>query len=373
MKHSLLTLTCTLCLMVTPNISANIMAVSVPVASIWTEPIKDVPETPPPYFFKDLPHHDSQLAYGELVNVIKELANGWYEVEALGQPIFDVKANKLTPLHGYMEATKLDSVKFERDVTYELVIIHLPWAIVYDRPSTQSNKITTIPFGALLRTDPTFAWQKSTDDELWLNVTLVDGREGFVETKFIKPQWSIALKPIDFKNKEIIAAIRSELTSYAELFLNNPYCWGGCCPHTTNTKVAPISSVDCSGLVHLLYKVALSGSYNIPRNANDFYYVSEPIKPTDMQIGDLLFFKSEKSNFQRAYHILMYMGDEFFIEATGSQVAKEANKVRVISTQELLEKSINELKNGMLFTRADGSKYAIECRSLLAQLAEQQK
>lgn len=100
---------------------------------------------------------------------------------------------------------------------------------------------------------------------------------------------------------------RKQLVKDALNFLGMPYLWGGCCSHQTK----PIGSVDCSGLIHLLYRAQ---GILIPRDSGPqclFLKKTEKLLP-----GDLIYLGDPIS------HVIMKVDEDLFIEApeTGKSV-----------------------------------------------------
>ncbi len=103
--------------------------------------------------------------------------------------------------------------------------------------------------------------------------------------------------------------LRDQLIKEASLFLDAPYLWGGRASLLKNQ----IASVDCSGLINLLYRAQ---GIQIPRNAHDQYLVSQPT--SKLLPGDPLYLAKEK----RITHVILKLDDSTFIEApeTGKKV-----------------------------------------------------
>lgn len=93
--------------------------------------------------------------------------------------------------------------------------------------------------------------------------------------------------------------------------VGKPYRWGGSSPST---------GFDCSGLVYYAYQDLLS--IKIPRTANEMYHLRDaaPVKKTELQKGDLVFFRI--NNRGAADHVGVYMGEGKFIQSprTGEQI-----------------------------------------------------
>lgn len=68
--------------------------------------------------------------------------------------------------------------------------------------------------------------------------------------------------------------------------------------------------VDCSGLVRLVFKDALG--IDLPHHAADMSRLGEPVAKSDLQPGDLLFFRTVKRTIS---HVGIYLGEGQFIHA----------------------------------------------------------
>ncbi len=80
-----------------------------------------------------------------------------------------------------------------------------------------------------------------------------------------------------------------------------PYRWGG---------RSPVSGFDCSGLVQTVYA---KWGILLPRAARAQYQTGKPIAKSDLQAGDLVFFKN---TYRRGLsHVGIYIGESRFIHA----------------------------------------------------------
>ncbi len=93
----------------------------------------------------------------------------------------------------------------------------------------------------------------------------------------------------------------SELAMRAMGMLGIHYKYGG------NT---PESGLDCSGLVHLIFKEAWGK--DLPRTAKELSRTGEHVDKADLQPGDLVFYNTLKRSFS---HVGIYLGDNKFIHA----------------------------------------------------------
>src|SRR4029077_10085873 len=92
--------------------------------------------------------------------------------------------------------------------------------------------------------------------------------------------------------------------------LGDLYIWGGLSPYD-ETKTVKLTGVDCSGLVHLAYRV---NGITVPRDSMEQYMKSEKIRRKDLHQADLVFSaKADKP--EKIVHVALYAGDGQFIEA----------------------------------------------------------
>ncbi|MFF1401246.1 NlpC/P60 family protein [Streptomyces sp. NPDC058287] len=104
----------------------------------------------------------------------------------------------------------------------------------------------------------------------------------------------------------------------AQKMIGTPYSWGGggssgpstgtCCS-PRGISGAETNGFDCSGLtLYAFQKVGIT----LPRTAAAQYAASEPVKPGDLQIGDLVFYGSSASSI---HHVGIYIGGGYMIDA----------------------------------------------------------
>ncbi len=104
---------------------------------------------------------------------------------------------------------------------------------------------------------------------------------------------------------------RQLMTKIAYSTIGRPYKWGGNNPQ---------QGFDCSGLMSYVHKNALG--LNIPRTAAKQRDNSRTISYSQLQAGDMLFFKTGKNS----NHVGIYVGNRKFVHAaTGSKQVKVAS------------------------------------------------
>jgi hypothetical protein len=95
--------------------------------------------------------------------------------------------------------------------------------------------------------------------------------------------------------------LRRSLVNSARDFIGVPYLWGG---------VSAETGFDCSGLTMTVYQL---NGLDLPRHSAAQYDAGEPIDKSDLQKGDLVFFKTRGRGI--VSHVGIYIGDGRFIHA----------------------------------------------------------
>lgn len=330
---------------------------SVPVASIWSEayppelgeyqadPAKILPPLPL-LGSVHVPHHSTQLLYGERVEIIDESrADGWVKVQSFEQTGFNQALNTSQYVDGWVRRDLLQLA--EVFVQPNLVVTH-QWATVYAQPDDASPVIMHVPFAALL-------CGTRHKESAWYRIALYNGQIGFIATTELSEITSVV-------SDADIPAIRSALVMYAQVFVHakSPYLWGGRSSYNINnfedvTKVVgTAASVDCSGLVNLIYRAC---GLSVPRNSYAQYLKATPIKPAAMQPGDLVFLEiANAAGIWRIRHVLIYTGTDeqdnvVLIESTGGDAVKE-KCTRITTTQANYGiKNLKQVVNGQMISR----------------------
>jgi cell wall-associated NlpC family hydrolase len=96
------------------------------------------------------------------------------------------------------------------------------------------------------------------------------------------------------------AGIAKRVTAVARTMLNVPYRFGG----------STLRGIDCSAYVQRVFGLL---DVRIPRTAREQYSVGAPVDRDELQVGDLVFFRTYASY---ASHVGIYLGDDRFIHAS---------------------------------------------------------
>lgn len=248
------------------------------------------------------PLQESQLLYGEEVKVLRD-SDEWCFVEAIRQP----KKCSTNEWMGYPGWVKKEDLIFS-GYAFNYVIQNR-FEVIFNEPDLNGIEILKLPFGASCFVE------KELDG--WLQVRLVNGALGYIK-----------------KSKQ------KKLLEKAADFIGFPYLWGGCSPYHSAAASHSVTSVDCSGLTHLLYR---SIGQSIPRDAKDQFAVCMPIDSRELIPGDLVF-RSDTCDPKKIDHVMIFEKDDHFIEA-----CLEATQVRYIDALTKFGYSTIGLQNGESF------------------------
>ena len=272
----------------------------------------------------------TQLLLGEHIIAHEEFIDSyqtkWLRINTLQQEYF------YEPLmwHGFPGWIKADgAIQIDTFPTYNLVIKSY-LANIFDN---QNNKIFTLSIGTRL-------FGQRYNESIW-KITLPDKK-----TAFIKDSDIYFITPTIQESTE---DLRKSIIKTTFKFLNNWYSWGG---RSAQNNDFGISSVDCSALINLSF---LSHGLQIPRMSHEQFLRSEPIENCKkLQPGDLIFFSPIKEEAKRMNHVMMYLGNNLLIEATGADFMV----TRITSFDKRMGQPCNGLlNNGDIVKDADDDYY----------------
>jgi cell wall-associated NlpC family hydrolase len=89
-------------------------------------------------------------------------------------------------------------------------------------------------------------------------------------------------------------------------YLNTPYLWGG--QH-------PVTGMDCSGFVQQVFR---DSGLALPRVSQDQFRATDPLRPSQVHPGDLIFFSMKNPGTAQVDHVGIYMGRGYFVAASTS-------------------------------------------------------
>lgn len=281
------------------------------VVTAAVEHLRATPGTQPRAGVHD-PEQETQLLYGERARLLKT-QDAWAYVEAVEQPEF-THANRWQGYPGWLLLLSLQPLASAPQPT---AVVTTTWATIWtDRNAVRSG--LRLPMGSHLIVI-------STDGPLW-PVRLLSGASGWTSSGDVALLRDLRRLPVADRRQKVLRA------AYA--FLGDPYFWGGRSPHSPS-PAAPVTGVDCSGLVNLSYRAA---GLEIPRDAHEQWLRAR--KLTSLQPADLIFL-SDPDQPQQITHVMLYAGDAWLIEGPGTGLA-----VRRIEVVKRLGASLEQLRSG---------------------------
>lgn len=255
--------------------------ITVPVADLRKEPKQLLPQD-----FSHHPLRESQLLFGEVVE-IEEQKGEWIRIRASEQERYRQEEG----WHAYPGWIHESEISTTDSLLPPNCVVCIPWVPI---------KGLTFPLSY-----GTFLHRKEKGA-----ILLPNGQIGECDPRF--------LRPLPF------SLSRDTLLQDAYSFLGMPYLWGG----RGRFMRGAISSVDCSGLINLLYR---GQGVVIPRDAHDQYLKSRKIPPSSLLPGDTIYL-AKKEKPERMTHVVLYLGGNRFLEAPES-----GKNVRILSFQTHLE------------------------------------
>jgi cell wall-associated NlpC family hydrolase len=101
-------------------------------------------------------------------------------------------------------------------------------------------------------------------------------------------------KPVDTLENydEIISQKSDDIIEYAKRFLGVPYVWGGMSP----------SGFDCSGFINYVFK---GFGFGLTRTSFGLAELGKSVRLSELQPGDLMFFKGRNLNTSRVGHVAL--------------------------------------------------------------------
>ena len=125
--------------------------------------------------------------------------------------------------------------------------------------------------------------------------------ERLIDSFFIVEPKSYAINQQKSKEQKV-KTLRESLSKHAHSYIDTPYKWGG----------ESSSGFDCSGLVRAVYRL---NGLDLPRTSRDQFSVGTFVLKKDLQVGDLVFFSTNKQGI--ISHVGIYIGNNQFIHAPG--------------------------------------------------------
>ena len=236
---------------------------------------------------------ETQALFGETVRVF-ESSGAWRRIEAIEQMEYRHQGK----WEGYPGWVLQYNVT-PQVITYPNAWVIQKWLPVSDQPSGFVS--TFLPLGSHVKV--------LSKKSAWREIDLGNERHGWVPAAGLK----------EGADSVSLSAIRKSILQTAALFIGEPYVWGGLSAFDPTGR-ATLSGLDCSGLVHVSYRV---NGITVPRDSHEQFMKAVPLKRADLEPADLIFSASIKDP-KKITHVMIYAGADWVIEApqTGTPVRK---------------------------------------------------
>lgn len=247
---------------------------------IVNKPIVDLRKEPEEISQKDYSHNQlrlTQLLLGEPLILLKKMKD-YLHVESVLQEHYTEEEG----WHGYRGFIHKSDALFVKEYAPTTHVVSAPWTTIEGK---------TVSFGTYLSLDHNG------------QAIFPDGSQKEVTKSHLRPLHT--------------PFCRERIFQDATHFLNAPYLWGGCSAHGKEH----VGSVDCSGLVYLLYRAQ---GVLIPRDAHPQLLKGRQISKEELRKGDLIYLSPESSP-TRASHVLVYKDKHTYLESpqTGEKVSEQ--------------------------------------------------
>lgn len=216
---------------------------------------------------------EDEVLYGMVVNILEEVATGWYHIRTHYRYEGIVSAEGLI----------LDQEKVCLwESLPKKVVRNKNFCDVLSRPKVQGWHLEQLPRGCLVS-------PAGEAENGWQKVRLADGREGYVMASILDTYHTSPCA----QNED---DLRKALCDAAMLYSGTHYRWGGKSP----------MGIDCSGLCSMAYMLCGILIYRDAKIVEGFPLHEIPLE--NIKPGDLLFFPG---------HVAMYLGDGRYCHSTG--------------------------------------------------------
>lgn len=237
----------------------------------------------------------STATAGDVVVVLEEL-DGWYKVNY----------NMDT---GYMSS---DYITFKYAENAELGDGMVNDTVVNLRstPSTDGDLLCQISYGELCEIiGINYGWYKVNYGDYvgYIRSDLLDLTEAPLTNSITEVISEASGSAVVSQAEVVTTSTAEELVAYAKTLLGTPYVWGG-----TST-----SGFDCSGFTQYVYR---HFGYSISRTAASQLTNGTSVSKSELQPGDLVFFKNTYYTSASASHVGIYIGNGQFIHAASGGV-----------------------------------------------------
>ena len=219
----------------------------------------------------------SQLLFGETFEIV-EKTNDWYLIQ-----------NRSDGYRGWIDGKMAEILSEEELINLEKnnsVVVNYPFAIAEVEHNHTKERSATAPpsLENIILTGGSILYNYNTKKEC----AVFAGKTYYISKALV----NIHSKPITASN----------LVSFAILYQNSPYLWGG----------KNVLGIDCSGFVQVVFRI---GGIMLPRDCSQQVEKGKVVDfLQEAQTGDLAFFENKEGKIS---HVGILINNTYIIHASG--------------------------------------------------------
>ena len=243
----------------------------------------------------------SSLKSGQVVFLLTKSSNGWYKIQLSNST------------YGWVSSSYISKVNSDTNKDEEIDIDKNGKATA--SLNVRSGPSTSYSIKTVLRQGEVVTLTKSSNG--WYEIKTSANITGWVSGKYITLTSDVPGGNTNSSNNTSADSKTEAVIDLAKKQLGKPYVWGGNGPN----------SFDCSGFTRYVYLHAAGVS--LPRVSYDQAKSGTAVSRSNMKKGDLLHFATVTPG--RTSHVGIYIGDNQFIHASGSQTNPDKVKINSLS------------------------------------------
>lgn len=232
----------------------------------------------------------TNLDNGTKVDVISTVEDGWYQIACEG-------------VTGFVSSDYLVVDAAEGAVSAVSAVAPASAVAVSQAAEPRYGKVTASSLN--VRTGPGTGYDKAASLRAGKVVEIKGESNGWyqIDSGYISAEYVVIVDAAEAAK----SGKGQEIADFAKSLVGSPYVYGGSSP----------KGFDCSGFTTYVYK---HFGYSINRTASSQMDNGTAVSMSELQPGDLVFFKKSGSGSKRASHVGIYIGGSQFVHASTAKV-----------------------------------------------------
>jgi len=295
--------------------------ITVPVADL-----RSIPQVLPNTYEEDS-YQQTQVLWGECVNVLAPNGSDWLQVEVPDQAYLN--GSNFVPYPGYVQTvqTMIPKGNYSCDVRSFNLVANKVEVPIYKRACVPGCLASDILVFVSIGTKLQQANETGPSSD-WISIKLPSGEVGWV----LKSDINAVVISMTVPQNRVAGII-----SVAHQLLGWVYFWGGRSAYNPRS-VEQLTGLDCSGLTGISYQ---TNGVILPRDAHGQYIASTHGANVTIKDATLFFFANSNDH---VTHVMLNVGNGFLIESTTSN---NDNATRLYPIQDRFGAPVEKLQYGM--------------------------